>query len=250
MSEKLPIIYVRGFAGGQGAIDDAVDDPFYGFNQGSVHIRVGANGTPRFYQYEGPLVRLMNEQDYKLRVEGSQQEVLIGADEGTLEPNSIWIYRFYDASTGTFGAPPRPYDIRTAAQGLADYIELVRSKTKGRPPVYLVAHSMGGLICRTALQRMIKDPRQVVSKLCTIGTPHGGVDPEVGGPIGGWIISTFGPHGSDIFAPDHMRGYMYAAPPGDKWDTRKLIGDFTPDRVLSIVGTNARDYDVALGRVD
>lgn len=46
MSERLPIIYVRGFAGGQNAIDDAVDDPFYGFNEGSTHIRVGAAGQP------------------------------------------------------------------------------------------------------------------------------------------------------------------------------------------------------------
>ena len=249
MSARFPIIYVRGFAGGQGAIDAAADDPFYGLNEGSVHVRVGANGTPRFHQYEGPLIRLIKDQGYDVRIEGSQQQVLLDAEPGTLRTDSVWIYRFYDAAARTFGTPPQPYDIRSAAKGLVDFIWLVREKTLGHPPVYLVAHSMGGLICRTALQVGLKDPRLSVSKLCTIGTPHGGIDPQLGGPIGGWIINTFGPQGSRIFAPEYMREYLYpddASGPANG-DTRRLSGAFTPDRVLSIVGTNARDYDVAAG---
>ena len=249
MGERFPIIYVRGFAGGQGAIDAAADDPFYGLNEGSVHVRVGANGTPQFYQYEGPLIRLVKEQGYDVRIEGSQQRVLLDAEPNILRADSVWIYRFYDAAAGTFGTPAQSYDIRTAAQGLADFIALVREKSAGHPPVYLVAHSMGGLICRTALQVNIADPRASVSKLCTIGTPHGGIDPQLGGPIGGWILNTFGPQGSRIFAPEYMREYLYPAdaPGPANGDTRRLSGGFTPDRVLSIVGTNARDYDVALG---
>ncbi len=77
MAEGLPIIYVRGFGGGQRGIDKVVDDPFYGFNEGSSHIRVGAQGAPRFYQFEGPLLRLVLEQGYKLRVEGSQERTLL-----------------------------------------------------------------------------------------------------------------------------------------------------------------------------
>lgn len=249
MGAKLPIIYVRGFAGGQGAIDAAADDPFYGLNEGSVHVRVGANGTPRFYQYEGPLVRLIEDQGYDVRVEGSQQQVLLDADPNSLRSDSVWIYRFYDAAAQTFDTPPQPYDIRSAARGLVDFIALVREKTLDHPPVYLVAHSMGGLICRTALQVGMADPLASVAKLCTIGTPHGGIDPQLGGPIGGWIINTFGPEGSRIFAPEYMREYLYPAdaPGPDGGDTRRMSGAFTPDRVLSIVGTNARDYDVALG---
>jgi len=45
VSERLPIIYVRGFAGGSRGIDAAVDDPFYGFNAGSTHVRVGDGGS-------------------------------------------------------------------------------------------------------------------------------------------------------------------------------------------------------------
>jgi hypothetical protein len=54
--EQLPIVYVRGFAGERG-IEKAVEDPFYGFNEGSVHVRVGGLGDPSFFQFESPLVR-------------------------------------------------------------------------------------------------------------------------------------------------------------------------------------------------
>ena len=57
-----PIIYVRGFAGGTSGIDSAVDDPFYGFNSGATHVRINGAGQPQFYQFEGPLVRLIEEQ--------------------------------------------------------------------------------------------------------------------------------------------------------------------------------------------
>lgn len=256
MAETLPIIYVRGFGGGQGGIDQVVDDPFYGFNEGSTHIRVGAKGLPSFYQFEGPLLRLMLDHGYQLRVEGSQQQALLNAGPAALTASCVWIYRFYDANADTFGKEPVSYDIGRAAKGLEGFIDLVRSRTEGNPKVNLVAHSMGGLICRTALQREIESPQDVVSKLCTIGTPHGGIDPELGGVVGDWIIEKFGPNGSDIFSPAHMREYMlpegYDAshdvdPVTGRWDPRRLVGSFPVRRVLSVVGTDARDYAVAGG---
>jgi hypothetical protein len=51
-----PIIYVLGFAGGTSGIDTAADDPFYGFNDDATHVRVGGDGNPQFYQFEGPLL--------------------------------------------------------------------------------------------------------------------------------------------------------------------------------------------------
>jgi hypothetical protein len=115
---------------------------------------------------------------------------------------------------------------------------------------------MGGLICRTVLQRELDDPESVVSKLVTIGTPHGGIDPKLGGGIGDWIIEKFGPNGSDIFSPERMKQYMLPKdydPKDDvdrrtkEWDPRRMVGSFPVRRILSIVGTNARDYEVALG---
>jgi len=251
---SLPIIYVRGYAGGQSGINAAVDDPFYGFNEGSTHIRVGTAGQPRYYQYEGPLLRLLLQRGYHLEVAGSQSRVLTGADDGALEPASVWIYRFYDESADTFGENPEGYDITKAAKGLADLITLVRQKTEGSPKVNLLAHSMGGLVCRTALQTQIENPEQSVSKLCTLATPHGGIDPTLGGDVGDWFIKTFGPNGSQIFSPEVMKSYML--PPGydasedvdrgKKWDPRISVG-FSKERILSVVGTDPHDYIVAMG---
>jgi pimeloyl-ACP methyl ester carboxylesterase len=249
----LPIIYVRGFAGGTGGINSAVDDPFYGFNAGSTHIRVGAGGTPRFYQFESPLMRLLFDHGYRLEVRGSQEQVLATAEENTLAARTIWIYRFYDASSDTFGSEPRPYDVEDAAQGLRDFIQLVLAKTADADQVYLVAHSMGGLICRSAIQRYMSTlpPPFPVSKVVTYATPHGGIDVELGGPIGDWIIDVFGPGGSDIFKERRMREYLL--PDGGKpdhgaWDPR--VPDPSPlpaGRFLSLIGTNPEDYDVAHG---
>jgi hypothetical protein len=57
-------------------IDAQVDDPFYGFNRGATHIRVDGSGEPAFYQFEGPLLRLMIDHNYQLVVHGDQQYYL------------------------------------------------------------------------------------------------------------------------------------------------------------------------------
>ncbi|MCU1609878.1 MAG: hypothetical protein JWM45_1794 [Pseudonocardiales bacterium] len=50
-----------------------VDDPFYGFNEGSVHIRVDGAGEPRLLQFESPLLRLITDEGYQLQVHGDQR---------------------------------------------------------------------------------------------------------------------------------------------------------------------------------
>jgi len=56
-----PIIYVRGFAGTQGEIDETVADPYMGFNIGSTKSRQVWDGKMRRYYFESPLVRLKDE---------------------------------------------------------------------------------------------------------------------------------------------------------------------------------------------
>jgi hypothetical protein len=254
--QYLPIIYVRGFAGGKGGINNAVDDPFYGFNAGSTHIRVGGGGTPRFYQFESPLLRLMMDHGYRLEVKGSQAQVLAAADENGLDPRTIWIYRFYDSGTDSFGVAARPFEIEVAAQGLRDFIHLVLAKTKDADQTYLVAHSMGGLVCRSAIQRyMSQAPAPFpVSKVVTYATPHGGIDIQLGGPVVDWIIDVLGPAGSDIFKERRMRQYLMPEgmqdwqPQDGHWDPRVPYTSQLPaERYLSLVGTNPDDYDVAAG---
>ena len=104
---RWPIVYIRGYAGPTAGINAQIDDPFYGFNNGSTHIRVAGDGAPAFYQFEGPLVRLMGDEQYKVYVRGSQEQILDDPDpQAALDPASLWIYRFYDQAATTFQAPP------------------------------------------------------------------------------------------------------------------------------------------------
>ncbi|MEA2506654.1 MAG: hypothetical protein QOH48_1272 [Actinomycetota bacterium] len=253
MDTKPPIVYVRGFAGGTSGIDKQVDDPFYGFNAGSTHVRVDGDGDPRFYQFEGVLVRLIDDEEYKLFVGGDQHAYLESHDDGSLPPASIWVYRFYDAAASTFGAKPVPFNIEDAAVGLYDYVQLVRAKTKA-PRVHLVAHSMGGLICRSMIEKISQEEGRdhgsdIVDKLFTFGTPHGGISFERGGGLIDWAMETFGPSGADIFSPPKMYGYLT---PGAHWGDEPKDQDWRPytlgegafdvERIFCLIGTDPTDY--------
>ncbi len=65
-----PIIYVRGFAGTQGEIEETVGDPYMGFNIGSTKSRQVWDGKMRRYYFESPLVRLKDEPIWKRRRTG------------------------------------------------------------------------------------------------------------------------------------------------------------------------------------
>jgi hypothetical protein len=49
-----PIIYVRGYAGTEGDIEDTVSDPYMGFNIGSTRIRTLWTGDTERYYFESP----------------------------------------------------------------------------------------------------------------------------------------------------------------------------------------------------
>lgn len=262
MGERLPIIYVRGFAGGQSGIDAQTDDPFYGFNVGSTHVRVGARGTPTYYQFESPLLRLMLDHDYDLKVKGGQLAWLEAQADGDVDPATIWIHRFYDISASTFGARPEEYTLERAAESLLELIELVQRKT-GAPRVYLVAHSMGGLICRCLIQKVIPERRgdpagpgtgkatDYVDRLFTYATPHGGIEFDIGFGLFEKVRDLFGVNGADIFGPARMWSYLNPGDPGpvpQDWDPREVPDEaFPKDRIFTLIGTNPEDYDVARG---
>lgn len=280
MPGKLPIIYVRGFAGGTSGIDTATDDPFYGFSAGSTHVRIGAGGAPLFYQFESPLVRLVTEEGYDLLVQGSQESLLANAADTSLEPATVWIHRFYDRAASTWEregptsrewqeanagrqdlSRPEPFSIEAAADDLLEYVQKIRLKT-GAERVHLVAHSMGGLICRSMIQRSVPNAygstgpraRDLVESLFTYATPHGGISFDTGGGLIEAVRDKFGLFGADIFG--HARMYQFLTPdsqrqdrPPDGWDPRVNPDpdNFPTVRIFCLVGTNAKDYDVALG---
>jgi Palmitoyl protein thioesterase len=62
-------------------------------------------------------------------------------------------------------------DVRTAAAELGRAVDRVRAET-GYERVHVVAHSLGGVIARYAVQRQGADAR--VHTLVTLGSPHGG----------------------------------------------------------------------------
>jgi hypothetical protein len=96
---EIPIVYVRGFAGDTSGINKTVADPFYEFNEGLTHVRVGGDGEPIFYQFESPLLRLHLDEDYQILVQGGQLAYLDSHDK--VPADSIWIHRFYDVSATT-----------------------------------------------------------------------------------------------------------------------------------------------------
>jgi hypothetical protein len=257
---KLPLIYVRGFAGS--GIDKVVDDPFYGFNEGSVHVRVDGAGEPQFFQFESPLLRLITDETYQLRVYGDQRAYLDSQDDGSVDANTIWVHRFYDVSASTFGRSAQEFSLENAAADLFELVKLVRRKT-GAPRVFLVAHSMGGLIARSMLQRVIPDDpnaggrldaaTQFVERFFTYATPHGGIKFTLGDGLLETLRDVTNIQGAGIFGPDRM--YEYLTPTlldgisrREDFQATVMPDDgFPVERIFCLVGTNPGDYGTALG---
>lgn len=264
MLEGIPIIYVRGFAGGTSGINTAVDDPFYGFNSGSTHVRVGAGRQPRFYQFESPLMRLMLDHGYTPYGGGlgGQRTWLEAQPDSSVGPRSVWIHRFYDVSASTWGTEPEEFRIEKAAADLLEMIQLIRVKTAGAPRVHLVAHSMGGLVCRCLIQKIIPEARaadpsippaeELVESLFTYATPHGGITFDIGMGLFERLRDALGIQGAEIFGPARMWQYLTANPesedPPSGWQPRHMPDEaFPKNRIFTLVGTNPRDYDAVLG---
>ena len=262
---RLPVIYVRGYAGTGSAVNDAVDDPFYGFNQGSVHVRADGKGRVKFHQFESPMLRLVTDHHYEILVHGDQSVYLEGQEAGTVPSASVWIHRFYDDAASTFAEEPQRFSLEEAARDLFTLIRLVLEKT-GAPRVFLVAHSMGGLICRCLVQRVIPeavagtdgavDPAaggSYVARAFTYATPHGGISFVPGLGLLERIRDATGIQGADVFGPDRM--YDYLTPLAVRADrtresfvaTEMPADGFAVDNLFCLIGSNAADYDAAMG---
>src|SRR5690606_4060420 len=109
--------------------------------------------------------------------------------------------------------------------------------------VHLVAHSMGGLVCRCFLQNddiSTDEDRELVDKVFTYATPHNGI--EMAGVNVPFFLQKWDMH---TFNRTWMAAYLHLPENSQRVDS--LDGKFDPRRFFCLVGTNHRDYDVALG---
>ena len=246
-----PIIYVRGFAATQGEIEETVADPYMGFNIGSTKSRVAWTGDVRRFYFESPLVRLMSDHKYEdVFVDGDDLIAAHRADH-PVPYRCIVIYRYYDEASQDFGDGKGTPAIEHFAKGLGELILRLRDKVCANPDnqmtpkdfrVHLVAHSMGGLVCRAFLQNRklgSAEARGAVDKLFTYATPHNGIDMRIVRNVPGWL--SFGDVNN--FNRDKMAEYLDVP----KGDDVSLVKNFPPERIFNLVGTNPRDYSAAGG---
>ena len=238
-----PIIYVRGYAMTREEISATVATPYMGFNLGATKVRQDWEGNVIRHIFESPLVRLMKEYGYR-DIYSDGREI-----HGTIPPESIIIYRYYEQADKDLCTGKVP-SIEEAAKGLSELIISVRDQVCGNNKkavkafkVYLVAHSMGGLICRCFLQNTtIGDPktRKLVDKVFTYATPHNGIE------MAGINVPEF----FDVFDMNNFNRKVmakYLGLPKNSKRVDTLNGKYDPERFFCLVGTNYKDYTVAAG---
>ena len=292
----LPIVYIRGFAMTGGEIEDTSSDPFNGFNVGSTLLRTSWTGASTRHIFESPVLRL-SQPPYDYRVAFS--DGLRGLDAETRLELRDWredleaqegggaalrgartvlaIYRYYDAASKAFGDGVAP-GMEAYGWGLGRLV-LDLLEATGAPGVYLVAHSMGGLVARTFLQnpavldgsgstddewqkrcRAVSElvkaesrlritqeewerARGAVRRLFTYGTPHNGITGQ--GGLGNGLLGTVDAllgFETGNFERNRMMEYL-----GRPATANSLGGHFPIRHTFCLVGTAASDYPVAAG---
>lgn len=183
----------------------------------------------------------------------------------TLPYQSIAILRYYDSASVDFG-DGKSHPIQDFAQQLSDLIMRLRAQVcrkGGKHPlregetvdngvdeeefkVYLVAHSMGGLVCRAFLQNENignEQARKAVDKVFTYATPHNGIDLRVVRNVPGW--SALGD--ATNFNRERMADYLGLAREAHEVLEVSEVKGFDPERIFNLVGTNPADYLVLKG---
>jgi hypothetical protein len=243
----FPIIYVRGYAMLDREIADTVATPYMGFNDGSMKERRDFRARPARHAFESPLMRLIKDYQY--------HDVYDHGDEWALgdSPRLIVIHRYYDAADEDLGAGEHQTVVQ-AAQKLSDLILRLHDAVEGATArqredepvvfgVHLVAHSMGGLVCRAFLQNTTigsDDARGMVRRVFTYATPHDGIRFRKA-----WV-----PSAASLFAENqfnHTAMAKYLGISGTPAHVNTLGGMFPTAQFFCLVGTNHADYTVAYG---
>jgi hypothetical protein len=257
-----PIIYVRGYAMTRGEMDETTADPFCGFNLGSTVYRATPekDKPAKKFVFESPVVRLGSDFGYG-DVFDNGLDIMDSDWEGNPDWNggiprqSIIVYRYYEQASNLLGSGKTP-EIEEFAKGLSQLVLRVRElvcKNKENTVslesfrCYLVAHSMGGLVCRAFLQNPAlgkEEARQCVDKVFTYATPHNGI--EVAGiNIPNWLSA----NDMNNFNRKRMAEYLKLGVLHKKSDRVDWLQEesFPSEKFFCMIGSNRGDYEVAMG---
>src|SRR5271166_693326 len=247
----FPIVYVRGYAMTAAEREQVFHDAYYGFAATSVEKRQAPK--PRYFEadiFEGQLIRLLKEHGY---ADATNQ----GLAACATPERSIWISRFYDQDF--FQEKARA--IEDHAEDLCTLIldEIPRRLTDcgvdcSNYQVILVAHSMGGLVCRAMLQKTLpkgdRTAKSVIHRLVTMATPHRGIElGAIPNLIQHEVLNLFDPFGASIFDETTMRQYLNLEKKDSEgkyiYDVHSLgPADFPIERCLCMIGSDYQSYDI------
>lgn len=255
-----PLILIRGFGGLN--IEDEKQLTYQGFNVGTVYPhKRGEN-----YIFEGFILRLMKSDwayhdatnvvgyypsavRHKPNLRGLEafDEDFFWGHKVVIDPGmalrlreqvedarrTIWVFRYYDLND-------RLFEVYGAALvRLIDFIRALAVEDGEEPPkVNVIAHSMGGLIAREAIQRSYpnrdRKAADYINKLVTLGTPHQGISFQV---FKEWL---------PIDADEEIERFSprFQRDPKNEAAFVNLPKHFPPERILTVVGTNYRSYGV------
>lgn len=260
-----PIVYVRGYAMSSGERDETFHDAYYGFAATSVRKR---QGLPELGSYmlpdvfEGQFVRFMKDFGYADAINRGNRVESPRRYRAQIDnpAKSLWISRFYDTDVlnGTLRS------IKEHAQDLLALVTDVIPKQLKDAGVYLgendedyrvilLAHSMGGLVCRTVIQNLLpgnttlkqedRNAERWIHRLVTMATPHRGID--LGALPNGleqWVVNNLNPDDANIFQEKQMRQYLNL--PDEDEPVHSLGGHFPVNKCLCLIGSDYRDYAV------
>lgn len=251
-----PIIYVRGYAMTQAEIDETTADPFCGFNLGSTVFRATPDKAKpaKKFIFESPVLRLGSDFQYT-DVFRNGLDIMDPGWTETIPSRSIIIYHYYEQASALLGSGKTPA-IEMFAEGLGKLILRVRDLVCQDPNnnvtaedfrCYLIAHSMGGLVCRAFLQNSSlgqDEARKCVDKAFTYATPHNGID-MAGINVPSWLSA------NDInnFNRERMADYLNLKALFQKTGRVDWLPEssFPSERFFCLIGTNRADYEVAQG---
>lgn len=259
--QALPIILIRGFAAGDTADERRLT--YQGFNDGSVYPQKRGEN----YIYEGMILRFMKS-DWRYNdatnvvgyYPNSMANPPVIPDElkdfdqsffsgrVIIDPamalhflksddpwKSLWVFRYYDLCDRTFPI------YGEALVRLIDFIRtLCALKSQGnKPKVNIIAHSMGGLVVREAIQRTYPQRSataadEAINKIVTLGTPHKGVSFQLLRDLRWLPIESA--NELEHFNPQNQ------ADLNNPTSAVNFSKHFPLDRLLCVVGTNYRAY--------